>query len=90
MAEDTAARDMLPYVEKAVRTAREVFAGQDRVTVSIKRDEYGDAYVDINARVDEGPEAEAELYSRCVEEWASFIPPQVAGAIQLSNSWDRK
>jgi hypothetical protein len=83
-------RGILPYVEKAVRTAREVFAGQERVTVSIKRDEYGEAYVDIHVLVDEGAEAEAELYSRCVEEWASFIPPQVAGAIQLSTSWARK
>jgi hypothetical protein len=83
-------RGMLPYVEKTVRTAREVFAGQDRVTVSIKRDEYGDPYVDINVLVDEGAESEAELYSRCALEWASFIPPQVAGAIQLSTSWAQK
>ncbi len=83
-------RGILPYVERAVWTAREVFAGQDRVTVSIKRDEYGEAYVDINVLVDAGPEDEAELYSRCVEEWAGFIPPHAAGAIQLSTSWDRK
>ena len=83
-------RGILAYVEKAIQRAREVFAGQDRVTVSLNRDEYGEAYVDINVLVDEGPQAEAELYSRCAEAWASFIPPHAAGVIQLSTSWERK
>jgi hypothetical protein len=83
-------RRILIYVEKALQTAQEIFGGADCVTVSVKRDEYGDSYVDINAVVDEDPEAEAQLYSRCVEEWASFITPDIGSAIQLSTSWKRK
>lgn len=60
------------------------------MTISLKQDEYCDPYVDINAIVDEAPESEAELYSRCVEEWASFLPPHVGGRLQLSTSWNRK
>jgi hypothetical protein len=81
-------QDLVGYVEAAVRTVRAVFAGADPVTVSLKRDEYGDSYVDVHAVVPDNPEAEAEKYSACVEKWAAFIPPHFGGKIHLSTSFE--
>jgi hypothetical protein len=58
--------------------------------VDIGRRGHGSLPMGLTVTVDEGAESEAELYSRCALEWASFIPPQVAGAIQLSTSWAQK
>jgi hypothetical protein len=78
---------IVEYVERAMQAAREVFAGADRVTASLKSDEYGEPYVDIDVVVGDDPEAEAEKYSACVEKWATLIPPQAGGKIQLSTAW---
>jgi hypothetical protein len=80
-------QNIVEYVKQAVQATREVFADADRVTVTLKQDEYGDRYVDINAVVRDEPEAEAEKYSACVERWATLIPPGVGGKVQLSTSW---
>ena len=86
----SAAAEILPFVEKAIQAARAVFAGADRVTASLKRDEYGETFVDVDVVVRDDPDAEAEKYSACVEKWASFMPPDAAGQIHLSTSWAEK
>jgi len=75
------------YVERAINAAKEIFAGADRVTASLKRDEYGEPYVDVDAVIHDSPEAEAEKYSACAEKWASLMPPHAGGKIHLSTSW---
>jgi hypothetical protein len=78
------------YIHKAQEIVRATFVSADRVTVSMKRDEYGDSYVDINAVVSDDPALEAEKYSACVERWSSLIPAHVGGHIQLSTSWAKR
>jgi hypothetical protein len=78
---------IVEYLERAVKATREVFADADRITASLKEDEYGERYVDVNAAVRDGPETEAEKYSACVEKWATLMPPHAGGKIHLSTSW---
>jgi hypothetical protein len=78
------------YVDKAIEVARAVFIGTDHIVVSMKRDEYGDDYVDINAVVSDDPALEAEKYSACAERWSSLIPAHAGGKIQLSTSWAKR
>jgi hypothetical protein len=78
---------ILEYLERAMKAAREVFAGAHRLTASLQRDEYGDPYVAVDVAVPDDPEAEAEHYSACAERWAALIPPEVGAKIQLTTSW---
>jgi hypothetical protein len=77
------------YLEKAMEITREVFIGAG-LAVSMKRDEYGDNYVDLHAIVSDDPVTEAEKYSACVERWCALIPPHVGSKIQLSTSWAQR
>ncbi len=78
---------ILVYVELAIKTTREIFTDAEKIATCLKRDEYGEQYVEINAVVYDNPDCEAEKYSACVEKWSSLIPPQVGNKIQLSTSW---
>ena len=75
------------YLQRAIEATREMFPNAEAVTTSLRRDEYGVTFVAIDARIADDPGTEAEKYSRCMERWASLIPPQHAGKIQLSTSW---
>jgi hypothetical protein len=80
---------IVEYVEEAMKAVKDVFANADRIIASLKQDEYGDSYIDINAVVQDDPEAEAQKYSACVERWAMFIPPDAGDMIHFSTSWAR-
>ena len=77
---------LLPYLPQAIETTRQASPDAQDITATLKRDEYGDRYVDIHALVHDDPETEAQKYSDCMERWASFIPPSAAERIQLSTS----
>lgn len=86
----SAAEGLLPFVKKAIQAARAEFGGADPVTISLKQDEYGESFVDINVIVRDTPEAEAEKFSACAERWATLMPPHAAGKIHLTTSWGEK
>lgn len=79
---------LVEHVDRAVQTVLEVFAAADAIVVSLKKDpEYSDFYVNINASIPDGdPDLEAQKYSDCLANWASFMPPNALGMISLSTS----
>jgi len=82
------AHNLVDFVERAVKTTREVFPDAERIEISLKRDpEFKDQYIDVNAVVNDGPDSEAERYSDCSGKWASILPPEIGEQIHLSTSW---